>query len=70
VPSEREPVLAAGGRISVGELLTEELLLLLPIVPLHEDGARCTNEPGAATSPPPGGETHRPFANLADLLKR
>jgi uncharacterized protein len=70
VPSEREPVLAAGGRISVGELLTEELLLLLPIVPLHEDGARCRNEPEAATSPPPGGETHRPFANLADLLKR
>jgi uncharacterized protein len=70
VPSEREPVLAAGGRISVGELLTEELLLLLPIVPLHEDRARCTNEPEAATPPPPGGETHRPFANLADLLKR
>jgi uncharacterized protein len=34
-PADREPVLAAGGRISVGELLTEELLLLLPIVPLH-----------------------------------
>jgi uncharacterized protein len=70
VPAEREPVLAAGGRISVGELLTEELLLLLPIVPLHEAGARCTNERAAATPPPPGGETHRPFANLADLLKR
>jgi len=70
VPSEREPVLAAGGRISIGELLTEELLLLLPIVPLHEDRAGCTSEPVAAAPPPAGGETHRPFANLAELLKR
>jgi uncharacterized protein len=69
VPSEREPVLAAGGRISVGDLVTEELLLLLPIVPLHEDRARCGNAAEAATTPP-GGETHRPFANLAELLKR
>jgi uncharacterized protein len=69
VPREREPVLAAGGRISIGELLTEELLLLLPIVPLHE-ARECAREPAAAGRVPPGGETHRPFANLADLLKR
>ena len=69
-PADREPVLAAGGRISVGELLTEELLLLLPIVPLHEDREQCAAErppPGAA---PAGGETHRPFARLDELLKR
>ncbi len=72
VPPEREPVLAAGGRISIGQLLTEELLLLLPIVPLHEYRERCAGEPAAAErAPPPGGcETHRPFANLAELLKR
>ncbi len=69
-PLEREPVLAPGGRISVGELLTEELLLLLPIVPLHGDRERCASEPAATERGPPGGETHRPFANLADLLKR
>jgi DUF177 domain-containing protein len=69
-PLEREPVLAPGGRISIGELLTEELLLLLPIVPLHEDRERCAGESAATERAPPGGETHRPFANLADLLKR
>ena len=69
VPSEREPVLAAAGRISVGELLTEELLLLLPIVPLHEE-RDCASQPAAAGRAAAGGETHRPFANLADLLKR
>ena len=70
VPLEREPVLAPGGRISIGELLTEELLLLLPIVPLHEDRERCASESAAAGPAAAGGEMQRPFANLADLFKR
>ena len=70
VPLEREPVLAPGGRISIGELLTEELLLLLPIVPLHEDRERCASESAAAGPAAAAGEIHRPFANLADLFKR
>lgn len=69
VPPEREPVLAAGGRISVGQLLTEELLLVLPIVALHEDRERCSAEPAPAGRSLQG-ETQRPFANLGDLLKR
>ena len=68
VPAGREPVLAAGGRISIAELLTEELLLLLPIVPLHEDEERCAGETAAGKGRDE--ETHRPFANLAELLKR
>jgi len=70
VPLEREPVLAPGGRISIGELLTEELLLVLPIVPLHEDRERCASGSTAAEPGPSAGETHRPFANLGELLKR
>jgi uncharacterized protein len=70
VPLEREPVLAPGGRISIGELLTEELLLVLPIVPLHEERERCASGPTTAGRGPSVGETHRPFANLGDLLKR
>jgi DUF177 domain-containing protein len=70
VPPEREPVLAAGGHISLGELLTEELLLLLPIVPLHDERERCAAHSATAKGTPPGSETHRPFANLAELLKR
>jgi len=70
VPLEREPVLAPGGRISVGDLLTEELLLVLPIVPLHEDRERCASGSTTAEPGPSVGETHRPFANLGDLLKR
>jgi uncharacterized protein len=70
VPGDLEPVLAAGGRISIGELVTEELLLTLPIVPLHGDGALCASAAAAPTAQQDGGETHRPFGRLAELLKR
>jgi len=68
VPAAFEPVLAEGGRISIGELVTEELLLTLPIVPLH--GGVCAAAADARPQAPPGGETHKPFARLAELLKR
>lgn len=68
VPEDLEPVLAPGGRISIGELITEELLLSLPIVALHEGSEGCASAPPLA--PEQGaGETHRPFAQLAKLLK-
>jgi len=69
VPPELEPVLASGGKLSLGELITEELLLSLPLVPLHE-AAHCGVAPSPATPPSQPVQTHRPFAQLADLLKR
>ncbi|HSY06107.1 MAG TPA: YceD family protein [Steroidobacteraceae bacterium] len=71
VPQELETVLAPGGRTTIAELVTEELLLTLPIVPLHAQGAaaHCTPAPAAA-APAPQGETHKPFARLGELLKR
>lgn len=68
MPADLEPMLAPGGRISIGELITEELLLSLPIVPLHAQGEPCV----AAEEPAPddGGETHRPFARLGEMMKR
>src|SRR5262249_62115763 len=68
-PAEREPVLAPGGRISVGELLTEELLLLLPIVPLHEE-RECGSKPAAADRAAPGGATHPPVGQPRGPVKR
>jgi uncharacterized protein len=69
VPADLEPVLAPGGRISIGELITEELLLMLPIVPLHAGSEGCA--PGAAAAAEPAAtETHRPFARLGELMKR
>src|SRR5919112_3901721 len=42
VPPELEPVHAPAGRIRLRDLVEEEVLLGLPIVPLHEDARECT----------------------------
>ncbi|MGH8319284.1 MAG: YceD family protein [Steroidobacteraceae bacterium] len=72
VPAELEPVLAREGRISAGELVEEELLLALPIVPLHEELRDCAVPPAAprVAAAEPEHVTQRPFAGLAELLRR
>lgn len=77
VPEHLEPVLAPGGRTTVGDLVEEELLLALPIVPLHEQESDCAvsvGDPaeGGATEllQEPEQTTQRPFAQLDKLLKR
>jgi uncharacterized protein len=73
VPEELEPVLAPDGRISIGELVEEELLLTLPIVPLHEEADACHVAPAVAPLAADAAgepETQKPFAQLAELLKR
>jgi uncharacterized protein len=69
VAADLEPVLAPGGRISVGELITEELLLALPIVALHAE-EECSAGTAPQESAPAREETQRPFAGLGELLKR
>ncbi|HEY6458051.1 MAG TPA: YceD family protein [Steroidobacteraceae bacterium] len=64
VPQTLETVLAQEYRISLRDLVEEELLLALPLVPRHEDKA-CA---GARAGTP--SETHRPFGQLSELLKR
>jgi uncharacterized protein len=48
-PVEWETYLAAEGRLSLAALAAEELLLALPVVPLHADGSACK----AAAEPAP-----------------
>ena len=71
VPEELEPVLARDGRISAGELVEEELLLALPIVPLHEELRECAVPPSAPLVAEDGPEhvTQRPFEGLDELLR-
>jgi uncharacterized protein len=73
VPEDLEPMLAPGGRISIDELVEEELMLFLPIVPLHENSPAC----GASVPPPLAQDeveepttTQKPFAQLQELLAR
>ena len=71
VPDELEPVLAREGRISAGELVEEEMLLVLPIVPLHEELTECAVPPAVPLVADEGPEhvTQRPFAGLDELLR-
>ena len=72
VPEHLEPVLAAGGRITVGELVEEELLLALPIVPLHGETSDCAvrSSEDVVDAEEPAQTTQKPFAQLDQLLKR
>ena len=72
VPEDLEPMLAPEGRVSIGELVEEELLLALPIVPLHEDAGQCAvaSATPLVTDQQEEPTTHRPFERLGELLKR
>ena len=70
-PSEWETYLAADGRIGIGALAAEELLLALPIVPSHAGGAVCGAIAPLAVPTPAAVEEPvmaRPFADLRALL--
>jgi uncharacterized protein len=78
-PVEWETYLAAEGRLSLAALAAEELLLALPVVPLHADSSACEASAGrsvpsrdAEPASPPQRATEqvmvRPFADLRALL--
>lgn len=75
VPPELEPVRAPEGRIRLRDLVDEEVLLALPIVPLHESSEECGQQAPSASSArevetADEGGVQRPFADLGKLLKR
>jgi uncharacterized protein len=77
-PAGWETFLAPEGRLSLAALVAEELLLAVPIVPLHEVASACgaaaqlasgAAAPGAA-APKADEDARRPFADLKALLER
>lgn len=75
VPAEYDAVLAPNGRASLHELVEDELLLALPLVPMHERIEECRAPPGPSSPEDAPDEdategTTRPFAQLRDLLDR
>ncbi len=65
-PATFETVLAEDGRVSLRDLVEEELLVRLPLVARHEEGCapQVAEEPAA-----PEEERQRPFADLQQLLR-
>jgi len=73
VPGGYEPLLGDDERLSVVELIEEQVLLGLPLVPLHETAAECGAVAAALAAvedEPAVEETQRPFANLRELLEK
>src|SRR5262245_49309568 len=72
VPEDLEPVLAPDDRVRLCDLVEEELLLSLPIVPLHANPRDCgAGYREAETEGTAGAQvTQRPFERLGELLKR
>ncbi|MBS0396886.1 MAG: DUF177 domain-containing protein [Proteobacteria bacterium] len=74
VPDEYDAVTAPGGRIQLSEFVEDELLLALPLVPMHDTPAQCALTLAAeAESEAPAAAARsatRPFAELRELMKR
>ena len=65
LPEDYEPLVVAEPRLRVADLVTEELLLALPLVPRSPDSDPVESQEVAANQGKD--DTHRPFAVLAEL---
>jgi uncharacterized protein len=78
--SDVEPVMLEEGRVVLRDLVEEELLLAVPLVPRHEQETECGLAPAVEAVGNPVNEependpeppvTQKPFAGLGELLKR
>jgi len=68
LPADYELVTTHGGRISLAELVEDELLLALPLVAMHGEGSGCRPQP-SGESKAAGEPTQRPFAGLRGLMR-
>jgi uncharacterized protein len=64
-----EPLLLTGEPASLAEVITDEVLLALPIVPLHSGVGTC-RPPATDSQTPAGSRRENPFAVLAQLKQK
>ena len=67
LPDDYEPLVVSDGRLKTADLVAEELLLALPLVPRSPDSEPVGEDvaPGIEKE-----ERHQPFAGLADLARK
>lgn len=66
----RDPLVAPNREVEMSVLLEDELLLALPIVPLHGDSERCAGRRKAAADAGTQEPDRNPFAALAALKQK
>jgi DUF177 domain-containing protein len=64
-----EPLLITGEPTNLAEVITDEVLLALPIVPLHGSASTC-RPPATDDQTPASGQRESPFAVLAQLKQK
>ncbi len=67
LPEDYEPLVIAEPRLGIADLVAEEVLLALPLVPRAPDSAPIGTQPATR---PEDADSHRPFAVLADLSRK
>jgi uncharacterized metal-binding protein YceD (DUF177 family) len=73
VPGGFDPVIGDPERLSVTDLVEEQILLGMPLVPMHEDAAECGESAAGehiVAAEAPAEDKQRPFANLRELLEK
>jgi uncharacterized protein len=73
VPGGFDTVLGDAERLSVTELVEEQMLLGMPLVPMHEDDDECRDAAAPVTTIERDStveEKQKPFANLRELLDK
>lgn len=69
LPEGYEPMTVTAEPVLVADIIAEEVLLALPIVPLHKDSDEC-HAFVKAYKPPQGEQRENPFAVLAELKQK
>jgi len=79
VPDDYEPLLGSAEQMSLAEVIEEQVLLAMPLVPVHADAARCAVLAGTEQPPPVAAvksatqaaeDKQMPFANLREMLEK
>lgn len=70
LPAHYEPLIIEADSLNLMEMVEDEILLALPIVPMHAEDACAVSLETLCDGPPVAApETHRPFAKLAGMMK-
>ena len=70
LPGGYEPVIGSPEHVSLVAVIEEQVLLALPLVPMHADSDDCRPTTDAESSDESREDRQRPFANLRELIDR
>ena len=72
LPSDSDGIVVEAPMVSLTDIIEDDLILVLPMVPRHEEPCWEVQESGVETDVETDSvqETHRPFARLSELIEK